>query len=87
MSHIEAVFLRLRDAGLKLKMSKCQFLKREVNYPGHLISANGTRHDPEKVATIQKLTPPTTVKGVSSFLGLSSFYRNFVQNYTKIENR
>ena len=84
VSHIEAVFSRLRDAGLKLKMSKCEFLKREVSYLGHLISANGTRPDPEKVAAIQKLTPPTTVKGVRSFLGVSGFYRKFVQNYAKI---
>ena len=84
LEHIEAVFSRLREAGLKLKMSKCDFLKREVNYLGHVVSASGIKPDPQKVEAIQKLAAPTDVKGVRQFIGLSSYYRRFINQFAKI---
>ena len=82
--HIETVFARLRGAGLKLKMSKCEFLKQEVKYLGYVISANGIKTDPEKVSSIQKLHAPSDVKGVRSFLGMCSYYRRFIPNFSQI---
>ena len=46
LEHIQAVFDRLRDAGLKLKMSKCEFFKQEINYLRHVISASGGQTGP-----------------------------------------
>ena len=84
LEHIEAVFTRLRDAGLKLKMSKCEFLKNEVKYLGHLVSPSGIKPDPSKVEAIQELEPPTDVRGIRSFIGLTGYYRRFISNYAKI---
>ena len=84
LEHIEAVFTRLRDAGLKLKMSKCEFLKKEVNYLGHVVSPSGIKPDPSKVETIQNLEPPTDVRGIRSFIGMTGYYRRFIANYAKI---
>ena len=64
LEHIQTVFDRLRNAGLKLKMTKCEFLKQEVNYLGHVISACGVKPDPEKVKAIKTLAPPENAKDV-----------------------
>ena len=83
LSHIETVFERLRKAGLKLKMSKCEFLKEEVKYLGHIVSASGIQPDPSKVKAIQDLQPPTDVRGIRSFIGMCSYYRRFIPNFAK----
>ena len=52
LKHIEIIFQRLKEAGLKLKESKCDFFKREIHYLGHLISDNGIYPLPENLDTI-----------------------------------
>ena len=84
MEHIQVVFDRLREAGLKLKMSKCDFLKQEVNYLGHVVSASGVKPDPEKIRAIKELAPPKNVKETRSLLGLCGWYRRFIDGYAKI---
>ena len=49
LNPLAEVFSKFRSAGLKLKMSKCQFLMKEINYLGHVISENGISPDPEKL--------------------------------------
>jgi len=84
LEHIEAVFTRLRNAGLKLKRSKCEFLKTEVNYLGHIVSSSGIKPDRSKIEAIEKLEPPTDVRGIRSFIGMTGYYRRFIVNYAKI---
>ena len=43
LEHLNEVFGKLRDAGLKLKMSKCQFLVKQISYLGHVISKDMPR--------------------------------------------
>ena len=52
LKHIEIIFQKLKETGLKLKESKCDFFKREIHYLGHLISDKGIYPLPEKLDTI-----------------------------------
>ena len=81
--HLELVFDRLREAGLRLKPSKCSFAKTEIKLLGYIISKNGITSDPEKVEAIANLKPPETKREVKSFLGMAGYYRQCVPDYAK----
>ncbi|GFU26230.1 retrovirus-related Pol polyprotein from transposon 297 [Trichonephila clavipes] len=53
LQNIRKVLSKLSDANLKLNPSKCKFFQKEVNYLGHIISAEGVRTDPEKVSAVK----------------------------------
>ena len=75
---LQQVFEHLQQAGLKLKLSKCSFLCREVVFLGHVISANGVSLDPVKTEKVRDYPVPVDVSGVRQFLGLATYYRRFV---------
>ena len=79
--HITNVLDLLRKAGLKIKLSKCTFLRKQVDYLGHVVSENGIGPDPKKQLAIKNYPTPKNVDHVRSFLGLAGYYRKFVRNY------
>ena len=81
---ISAKFYRLRAAGLRLKPRKCLFLRDEVPYLGHLISPKGVRPDPAKTQKVTAFPTPVDVTAVCQFIGLTSYYRQFVPNFSAI---
>lgn len=82
VSHLESIFQKLEKAGLKLKPSKCHFLKEKINFLGHVVSQNGIEPDPEKIDVIQKLRAPRNVREVRSVVGMCSYYRRFIENFS-----
>ena len=84
LKHIQIIFQKLIDAGLKLKESKCNFFKKEIHYLGHLISSEGIHPLPEKLDTIRNMPRPKTPKEIKQFLGLCGYYRKFVPRFSDI---
>ena len=84
MKHISIIFMKLRQHNLKLKLKKCSFLKTETNYLGFIVSENGIKADPKKIEAIKSLLIPTCVREVRSFIGMCSYYRRFVPNFSQI---
>ena len=84
LEHLEEIFGRLKAAGLKLKLEKCCFFKKHIQYLGHLISAEGIQPLPEKLENISKMPAPRNPKEVKQFLGLVGYYRKFVPQFADI---
>lgn len=84
MSKLTLVFDRLRKFNLKLQPDKCEFLRREVAYLGHIITDKGVSPNPEKVKAVTEFPKPTNVKQIKSFLGLVGYYRRFIENFSKL---
>ena len=84
LEHLEEIFTRLKAAGLKLKLEKCCFFKKHIQYLGHLISADGIQPLPEKLKSIAKMPAPRNPKEVKQFLGLVGYYRKFVPRFADI---
>lgn len=74
----------VKDSGLKLAPAKCTFLKKEVKYLGHIVSNKGVEVDPNKTAAIKDWPLPKSVAELKSFLGLTGYYRRFIQSYSTI---
>jgi hypothetical protein len=81
---LQDVFNRLRKANLKLKISKCSFLQKQLKFLGHIITPDGIKVCPEKVKCIHEMERPRTVRDVRSFIGCCSYYRKFIPDFAKI---
>ena len=82
---VKKILERLREAGLQLDVSKCEFEVKTTKYLGFIIEVNkGIAMDPVKIETITKWEAPKTVKGVQGFLGFANFYRKFIKNFSQL---
>ena len=86
LHNLKRVLQRLTEAGLKLKPAKCHFLQKKVEYMGHIVSAEGIAPDPRKVDAVRHFPQPDDHKRLRSFLGLASYYRRFIQDFSVVAN-
>jgi hypothetical protein len=72
---------RPKEANLKLQPDKCEFLRKEVTYLGHIITENGVKSDPNKIIAVKNFPTPRNAKNIKQFLGLAGYYRKFIRNF------
>ena len=84
LEHLRKLFMKLREVDLKLKEVKCNFLKKHIQYLGHIVLRKGITTMPEKLACIKDMPPPKTPKEVKQFLGLIGYYRKFVPRFSDL---
>ena len=81
---LEMILQNLVKHNLKLKPEKCDFAKEKVTFLGHVVSSKGVEPDPGNISKVKNYPEPKTIKQVRTYLGLTSYYRKFIQNYAKI---
>lgn len=83
IQHVDEILSALKEAGVTLKMYKCRFFTRRVEYLGHFISPGSLEADTTNVKCLRDAAPPTTKTEVRSFLGMANYYRWFIEDYTR----
>ena len=81
---LEETLCRIKEAGLKIKRSKCQFGKESVEFLGHIVSAKGIHPNSAKVQAIQNFPTPSSLSDVLAFIGMASYYSTYVRNFADI---
>ncbi|XP_050544270.1 uncharacterized protein K02A2.6-like [Daktulosphaira vitifoliae] len=75
---LESVLSKLLDAGLKVKIEKCKFLKTSIEYLGHIIDSRGIHSTDKHIETIKNVPVPTNLTELKSFLGMVTYYLKFI---------
>lgn len=84
LDHLHQVFNVLRQACLKIKLRKCFFCFPNITFLGHIVGRNGIAVDPKKIEKVKDFPIPTNLKELRSALGLFSYYRKFIKDFSKI---
>ncbi|KRX24114.1 Retrovirus-related Pol polyprotein from transposon 17.6 [Trichinella nelsoni] len=84
LNNLAEVLQRIRQYGLKLKPAKCRLCAKEIPFLGHIVSRDGVRTDPSKTEKVASWPTPTSTSEVRTFLGIASYYRQFVKSFASI---
>ncbi|GBG59590.1 hypothetical protein CBR_g49850 [Chara braunii] len=83
LRHLRDVLDRLRRHGFYAKLSKCRFAQHKVDFLGQYVSNQGLHIDDAKITAIAEWPAPTSAKQLRSFLGLTTYYSNFIRGYAR----
>ena len=83
-SHLKIVLQTLKDKELYSNFSKCECWLKSVALLSHVVSDNGIRVDTQKIEAIKSQPRPTSPTDVRSFLGMTGYYRRFVEGFSSI---
>lgn len=84
MDHLRQVFQKIEAANLKIKLKKCYFCLPNIHFLGHVVGRDGIRPDPEKIEKVRDYPIPQNLTQLRAALGLFSYYRKFVKDFSKI---
>lgn len=83
LEHLENLFIRFRENNMTLSFKKSNFAKKETEFLGHVLSADGLKPQPDKIQIIKDYRRPKNVKQLRGFLGFINFYAKFAKNYAE----
>ena len=84
LDHIRQVFEWFRKNKMRLKLSKCEFLKNKIHFLGHMINHEGIRPLPEKNKDISKIKAPSNIDKVCALLGVLNYYHRFIPAFSDL---
>ena len=84
LAELRRLFEKIRLANVTIRPSKCMLGYQTIEFVGHTVGTDEIKMEEEKIVKIEKAEIPTTKKQVRAFLGLTGFYRKFIQNYAEI---
>ena len=84
LKDLKTVLVKLEEVGLKVKLTKCQFLRKKLSFLGHVVSGDGISVQDDKIEKIKSYPAPKSEKSLRRFLGLCGYYRPFIFQYATI---
>ena len=84
LDSITKIFDRIRQSNLKVQLDKCEFMKRETEFLGHIITDKGVRMNPKKIEGVKNYPIPKSPSKIKAFLGLAGFYRKFIKDFAAV---
>ena len=84
IEHLQKVMSRLREVNLKLNPAKCKFVRKEVDYLVHVITAGGLKPNPRLTDAVQEFPCLENVQALRRFLAMTSYYHRFIPNFAKV---
>jgi len=84
VQHLELVLQAIQTAGLFVKPSKCEFMKEELEFCGHLVGFGRCKPTSDKVEVIRTWPQPTNIQEIRQFMGLAAYYRRYVRRFAAI---
>jgi len=85
LNHLSEIFAVLRRSGLRLHPAKCQFGANSVRYLSHILTPQGCRPCPSKIAAVVSYKMPVdSQKDLRIWLGMTQYWKRYIKDYAKI---
>lgn len=84
IDNLNKVLQRLAQANLKIQFDKCEFLQKQCEFLGHIVTQDGIKPNPNKIEKILNWPIPKTTTQIKGFLGLLGYYRKFIRDFAKL---